>query len=1006
MSHRVDTRPMRHEDTAPRLPPAPLAAPARASAAARSPAAMDVRGLFDALSAAIEGEVRFDDGTRAAYAHDASHYRQAPIGVVVPRHEQDVIEAVRIAREHDAPVVARGGGTSLAGQCCNAAVVIDFTKYMNDVLEVDAERRIARVQPGCVLDDLRAEAAPHGLTFGPDPATHNHCTLGGMIGNDSCGIHSVMAEQFGPGPRTVHQVVSLRVLTYDGEVLEVGALDDDALQRAIDEGGRRGEVHRALRDLRDRHADAIRARFPDIPRRVSGYNLPALLPENGFDVAQALVGSESTCVVILEATVRLMWQPECRSLVVLGFDDAPAAGDHVVRVMEHRPIGLEGMDRALIADVRYSGLHADYLDLLPDGNGFLLVEFGADTQDEADDMARRLCDDIDGVGGLRGVRRFEDPDEAHHIWQIRESGLGATAWVPGRPPTWPGWEDAAVPPAAVGDYLRDFAELLDRYDYVGDLYGHFGQGCIHTRISFDHRSAEGIDRYRRFIDEAADLVVRHGGSLSGEHGDGQSRGALLEKMYGPELMDAFRAFKRIWDPRGRMNPGKLIDAYAPTENLHLGTDFAPPVVDTHFHYGNDHGGFTGATLRCVGVGECRRDEGGVMCPSYRATREEIHSTRGRARILFEMMRGEVVTDGWRSEEVHDALDLCLACKGCKSDCPVDVDMATYKAEFAAHHWKGRLRPRHAYAFGLIPWAARAASIAPGLVNWLTHGPTAPIAKWLAGASPHRDLPRFADQTFTRWFARNRPGQATHTSVPQAPRPTPQARLILWPDTFNDHFHPQTARAAVEVLEGAGFDVVVPHTWLCCGRPLYDYGFLGLARRQLRRILEELAPEIRAGTPVVGLEPSCVATLRDELLMLFPHDEDAHRLAKQTFLLGEFLEQNDVALPHVDTSAIVHAHCHHHSVLDWDAETRVLDRMGLDWSRPEESCCGMAGAFGFEKEKYDLSLNIADRRLLPAVRDADRDTLLLANGFSCREQIRQTTGRMPLHLAELIARATR
>jgi len=982
---------------------------------------VDAARLARALAGVVRGEVRFDAAARGAYSQDASNYRQPPIGVVVPLDEQDVVEAVRVCRDHDAPVLGRGGGTSLAGQCCNTAVVFDFTKYMGRVLALDPQRRVARVQPGCVLDRLRAEAAPHGLTFGPDPATHDHCTLGGMIMNNSCGIHSVLAEHFGGGPRTEHQVASLRVLTYDGLVMEVGPLGEPELDRVVAAGGRSGEIHAALRALRDRHADAIRRRFPDIPRRVSGYNLSALLPENGFDVARALCGTEGTCVLLLEATVRLVWKPLHDVVVVLGYPDIATAGDQVVEIMRHKPIGLEAIDGGLVRDMQRKGVHTDDLRYLPQGEAYLLVEFGADDPDDArragEELMRTLAEHDRPP---RGMHLYQEDAKKQRIWEVRESGLGATAWVPGQAPTWPGWEDAAVPPAAVGDYLRDFQELLDRHHLRGDLYGHFGQGCIHTRIDFDLRSRGGIDAYSAFIHEAADLVVRHGGSLSGEHGDGQARGALLGKMYGEELLQAFAAFKRIWDPSWRMNPGKVVDARPPDQDLLLGTDYNPQPGRTWFSYDNDIGGFGGAAERCVGVGKCRRADGGVMCPSYMVTREEIHSTRGRARLLFEMLRGGVVTGGWKSEAVKEALDLCLACKGCKHDCPVDVDMATYKAEFLAHYYAGRVRPRQAYAAGWIRRWARLAARMPGVVNWLGHARgVGSLAKRLAGFAAERDLPRFAPKTLRRWFHRDyrrtageRAGATWRRAADASPRRAEEGvrgmRVLLWPDTFNDHFHPDVGRAAVEVLTAAGCRVVMPERSLCCGRPLYDYGFLDLAKRRLAEIVDELRFEIRAGTPIVGLEPSCIATFRDEAPALFPHDVDVRRLAQQSFMLGEFVADHGDAfdLPRLDAEAIVHAHCHYQSVLRWPSEQDLLDRLGLRSRRPERGCCGMAGAFGFERgSKYQVSVAIAERALAPAVRGAGDGTLVVADGFSCREQIRQLSGRLPLHLAHLLAGRT-
>jgi len=959
---------------------------------ARAPGEVDRAGLARALSDRVRGEVRFDEGSRALYATDGSNYRQVPIGVVLPRDLDDVVHTVAAAREFGAPVLSRGGGTSLAGQCCNVAVVMDFSRYMHRVLEIDPARRLARVEPGCVLDDLRHAAEAHGLTFGPDPATHTHCTLGGMLGNNSCGAHSLLCAKHGIGLRTSDNTERLTVLTYDGLGLEVGPVSETELEAIIRAGGRRGEIYGGLRALRDRYADLIRAKMPRLPRRVSGYSLDELLPEHGFNVARALIGTESTCVTILEATVRLVPAPRARSLLLLGFRDVYTAADRAGEILPHHPTALEGMDRCLFDWVRAKGDEDADLALLPPGGGWLLVEFGGESKEETDAQARVLMDQLAAGPDAPAMKLYDDPTEEARIWKVREGGLGSTAWVPGRPDTWEGWEDSAVPPERIGDYLREFNALLRRYDYETALYGHFGQGCVHCRIPFDLYTAEGIRRFRSFLDDAADLVVRFGGSLSGEHGDGQSKAELLPRMYGPELVQAFREFKAIWDPAGRMNPGKVVDPAPITSHLRLGTDYHPPAPATYFHYPNDRGAFARAALRCVGVGECRRESGGVMCPSYRATREERHSTRGRARLLWEMLNGDVLSGGWRNPAVREALDLCLACKGCKHDCPVTVDMATYKAEFLAHYYAGRLRPRQAYAFGWIHQWARIASAAPAMANLLTHAPgLADVAGWAVGMAPERRAPAFAPERFKRWFRRR--GRRT------GGRP-----VLLWADTFNDFFHPETAQAAVAVLERAGFRVYVPRVELCCGRPLYDYGFLGMARRWLRQILRTLRRPIRAGLPMVVLEPSCASVFRDELLNLLPGDEDARRLARQTCTLDELLTRHapELPLPTLRGRALVQGHCHHKSVLDFAGEEGLLRRLGLELSAPEAGCCGMAGAFGFEAGTHaEVARTCGERALLPAVRAAGEATLVIADGFSCREQIAQGTGRTALHLAEVL-----
>src|SRR4051812_10568602 len=876
------------------------------------------------LRRAIRGEVRFDSGSRALYATDASNYRQVPIGVVVPRDADDVVAAVDVCHRHGAPVLSRGGGTSLAGQCCNVAVVMDMSKYFNQVLEVDASRRVARVQPGVVLDTLRRAAGAHGLTFGPDPATHNHCTLGGMLGNNSCGAHAVMAQFYGPGARTSDNTLRLEVLTYDGLRMWVGSTPDAELDAIIAAGGRRGEIYRALRELRDRHADAIRTRYPKIPRRVSGYNLDDLLPERGFNVARALVGTESTCVTILQAELTLIDDPPARSLLVLGYSDVYAAGDHVPDLLAFKPIALEGIDDRLIDDMKSAGIHPENARLLPEGKGWLLAEFGGDSKAGSDARAREAMAALKKRRDAPSMLLYDDPVKEALLWKIRESGLGATAHVPNAPVTWEGWEDSAVPPDRVGSYLRDLRALFDRYGYACALYGHFGQGRIHTRIDFDLQSAPGIEKYKAFMDEATSLVVSYGGSFSGEHGDGQSKAQFLPKMFGDELVSAFRSFKTIWDPAGKMNPGKIVDPYRIDENLRLGASYTPPQPATFFSFANDRRSFAFATTRCVGVGECRRDEGGTMCPSYRVTREEAHSTRGRAHLLFEMLEGDPLTGGWRDEHVREALDLCLACKGCRSDCPVHVDMATYKAEFLSHYYDGRLRPRSAYAMGLIQRWARIGSALPSLVNTLTHAPVvAPVLKWLGGVAQDRDVPRFATRTFVDWFrSRGARGRSPHAAG--------RRRVVLWPDTFNNHFHPATAIAATEVLEAAGCEVVVPRQSMCCGRPLYDYGWLTEAKRMLREVMRGLQSHILAGTPIVVLEPSCLAVFRDELVNLFPDDEDARRLSSNTFLLSEYLRRHVPDFrPPLHRRVMLHGHCHHKAIATLADEEALLKDMGAD-----------------------------------------------------------------------------
>ncbi len=951
---------------------------------------IDVPSLRRTLERDVRGEVLFDAGHRAIYSHDSSNYRQPPIGVVVPRTTEDVVAAVAACREHGAPITSRGCATSLAGQTANVSVVIDHSKHLRKILEVDPDGRTARVQPGVIRDQLSNQTeAEFNLTFAPDTSTHAYATFGGMIGNNSCGTHSVMAG------RTADNVHELEVLTYDGLRMRVGPTSDEELERIIAEGGRRGDIYRRMRDLRDRYADAIRAAYPDIPRRVSGYNLDELLPERGFNVARALVGSESTLVTVLDATVRLVYSPPARSLLVCAYEDVFHAGDHVPEILEHGPTGLEGLDDVLCEDMRKLGTHVSDLDLLPEGKGWLLVEFGGETTEEADEKARECMKHLAKEKDAPRMELYDKRPNEARLWDVRESGLGATAFIPGEDDHWEGWEDAAVPPDQIGSYLRRFRDLLGRYDYNTALYGHFGDGCVHCRIDFDLVTAEGLRKWRSFLDEAADLVLEHGGSLSGEHGDGQSRAEMLEKMFGPELVGAFGEMKDIWDPDRRMNPHKVVDPYPIVSNLKLGAGYAPAHPETHFGYPDDHGDFAHAALRCVGAGKCRDAATGTMCPSYMVTLDEQHSTRGRARILYEMLEGETVTEGWRSDDVHEALDLCLSCKGCKGECPVSVDMATYKAEFLSNYYRRRLRPASAYSMGLIMFHARIAAFAPGLANAAVSAPgLGALLKRLGGISPERDVPPFAAESFKSWFRRR--GAVN----PQAPP------VVLFPDTFNNYLHPEPMKATVEALEDAGYRVAVPKEHLCCGRPLYDYGMLDTAKLFWKRMLHVMAPHLRAGTKVVGVEPSCVAAFRDELPNLMPDDEDALRLSKQVLTLPEFLCEvaEGWEPPRLERKAIVHAHCHHEAVMGTDAEVEVLRKLGLDLDVLDSGCCGMAGSFGFESEHYDVSVAVGERRLLPAVRDAPGDSLIVANGFSCKTQISELTDRRALHTAQVLAMA--
>ena len=978
------------------------------------------RELESLLRKSLRGEVHFDLGSRALYATDASNYRQLPIGVVYPRDAADVEAALAACRSTGAAVLPRGGGTSLAGQCVNVAVVFDYSRFMNALNSIDPEARIARVEPGIVLDRLRDAAELHHLTYAPDPATHSRCTLGGMIGNNSCGVHGLL------GGKVVDNVQTLDIVLYDGTRMTVGPTPAEQLDSLVRSGGRVGQIYSGLASISRRYANLVREKFPRIPRRVSGYNLDEILPGGDFNVARALTGAEGTCVNIVSATLNLTASPPFRVLTVLGFEDPFLAADAVPLALEYKPIGLEGFDHLLVEFMRRKGLALKELDRLPAGFGFLLVEMGAWSSAEARAMAESVARASQSWPSPP-VAHICDAEEASAVWRVRESALGAMVFVPGEPNRWEGWEDAAVPPAQLGNYLRAITKLMAEYGFRSPLYGHFGQGCVHTRINFDFSTPRGIEIFREFIDRAADVVIRFGGSLSGEHGDGQARAAVLPKMFGSELVEAFRKFKQLWDPDNRMNPGKLSDGvriYDPAENLRHrllkpGEPF-PAEPDKHFVFARDNGSLERASERCVGVGACRNTVGGVMCPSYRATGEEQHSTRGRAHLLWEMLAGSLQAEGFQSGAVHEALDLCLSCKACKSECPVQVDMAAYKSEFLAQRYKGRLHPLRHYIFGFADQLARYGSLSPALTNAILTGPlTSPLIKRIAGVARERQLPSLARKSFQKARtdignqspgreAQMAPPQVAQLAPPQVAQLAPPQVVVLWPDTWNNYYHPQTLAAAEFVLTQAGFKVQTPKGHICCGRPLYDFGLLDAARRYLAVILDRMAPEIEAGLPFIFLEPSCASVFKDELHELFPKDKRATFLGEQTWLLADWLAAKapEFATGRLEGARIlVHGHCHHKAVFGGaGSEIALLRQAGATVEPIQAGCCGMAGPFGFEAGKFEVSKVIANQGLLPAVEAAAPETVIVADGFSCREQIAQLSSLRAVHFAEALAGA--
>ncbi|MGW8729121.1 FAD-binding and (Fe-S)-binding domain-containing protein [Streptomyces sp. NPDC055808] len=925
------------------------------------------RELERELSRVVRGRVDLGVTARAVTTMDASNYRRVPLGVVAPRDADDVAAVLGVCRTYGVPVVPRGGGTSIAGQATGTGIVLDFTRFMRSLVSVDAATRTAVVQPGVVLDVLRDAVAPHGLTFGPDPSTHSRCTLGGMIGNNACGAHSVAWGT------TADNVRELTVVGAGGGT------------HRLARGWQNSTSPVGLRDFVIRHLSALRTGYPqDLPRRISGYAMDALLPERGADLARAFCGSEGTLGVVTEATVRLVESPQARALAVLGYADESAAAEAAPALLPHGPLTVEGMAADLVRVRGGAGL--------PRGGAWLFVETGGATEAEARSRAGELA----RRGGALDSLVVSDPAGMRALWRIREDAAGTATRMPDGTEAWPGWEDCAVPPAQLGPYLREFRSLLNSYGLHGTPYGHFGDGCIHVRIDFDLLTPAGIGRFRAFSEDLADLVVAHGGSLSGEHGDGQARAELLPKMYGPKLVSLFGEFKDLWDPDGILNPGVLARPARLDENLRFEVLPRRP-VDVEFGYPDDGGDFSAAVRRCVGVAKCRTSKGGsgdVMCPSFRATGEEEHSTRGRARLLHEMLAGEVVTDGWRSSEVRDALDLCLSCKGCRSDCPVGVDMATYKAEFLHHHYEGRRRPAAHYALGRLPeWLRLAAPLARPLNAAARVGPLAALAKRLAGIAPERAIPPLAPRTFLSGL-RGRP-------VPGG------AAVLLWPDTFTNHLSPEVGRAALRVLSDAGIEAELPAGRVCCGLTYVSTGQLDRAKVVLRHTLDAMEPYLGAGgeeaRPVVVLEPSCAAALRADLPELLPDDPRAARLAASVRTFAEALEEcaPDWRPPRLDRPVAGQTHCHQHAVLGDAAERRLRERAGLA-GELSGGCCGLAGNFGFERGHWEVSLACAEDQLLPSVRAAAPGTEILADGYSCRTQLAQLAGHRARHLAEVLA----
>jgi FAD/FMN-containing dehydrogenase/Fe-S oxidoreductase len=919
-------------------------------------------------------EVRADPGTRGMYASDASLYRIPPVAVVRPRDVDEVAATLSVARDHEVPLTCRGAGTSVAGNAIGRGIVLDFSRHLGRVLEVDPEARTAVVEPGTVHAVLQRAVAPHGVRFGPDPSTHPRCTIGGMIGNNACGSRSLA---YG---RTSDNVVGLELLTAAGDQLVTGHADGTPYARGA------ATVVDAVRDVVARHLATARTEFDRFGRQVSGYAVQHLLPER-FDLSQALVGSEGTLGVVTRATVRLVVDAPVRVVVVLGFRDIVAAGTAAPAVVAHGPISCEGLDSRLVGVLR-DRRGPGAVPPLPRGGAWLFVELAGDDLGEVVARARRLADD--GIGDDALV--VTDSITQARLWRIREDGAGLAGRAPSDRPAWPGWEDAAVPPERLGEYLARFDELVAGHGMTAAPFGHFGEGCMHVRLDLPLDRPDGTRTMRRFLTEAARLVGEFGGSLSGEHGDGRARSELLPHMYSADAIALFRAVKGAFDPTGLLNPGVLVDPDP------VDADVRPavrsPLPRLAMAYPHDAGDLAQAVHRCTGVGRCRADNratGGVMCPSYAATREEKDSTRGRARVLQEVVRGEL---SFADPAVHDALDLCLSCKGCASDCPTGVDVATWKSEVLHQTYRRRLRPRSHYTLGRLPQWARLAGRTPRMANLAVRLPLLGRSLlWLAGVDRRRSVPAFARRPFRRNFA----------SVDSSTR-TP---VVLFADSFTDAFSPGVAASVVRVLREAGYEPRLPRPArggpVCCGLTWITTGQLDAAKGILARTVATLAEDVRAGLLVVGIEPSCTAVLRSDVHELLPGDEDAALVARSVRTLAELLAETPGWTPPdlAGLEVVAQPHCHHHAVLGWSADADLLAATGARVQRLA-GCCGLAGNFGIEVGHYEVSVAVAEQNLLPAV-DASPEAVVLADGFSCRTQVADLRGRRAVHLAQLLDR---
>lgn len=948
----------------------------------------------ETLSEKIRGEVRFDEVARMLYRTDASIYEMEPIGLVIPRDEGDVVELVRWAVEQEVSMLPRGGGTSLAGQSVGNSVHVDFSKYMNQILELNAEQRWVRVQPGVVLDELNEFLKPHGLLFGPDVSTSSRANIGGMIGNNSCGARSII---YG---KTIDHILGLKVVLSDGSLVDFEPVDRATYAEKSAQSDLEGQIYRQVRQVAVDNADEIRARFPGVMRRVSGYNLDEFLDENEwFDLSKIVVGSEGTLCTVVEAKLNLVPLPPHKGLVAVHFCDLNESLEANIVALETEPASVELTDKLLLDLTGASIEHAPRRRFLQgDPQALLFVEYYADSQSELigkmEALERRLTERGMGYAFVRALTAVEQAN----MWALRKAGLGLLMGMKGEAKPTSGVEDTCIPPDHLPEFVRRVQDAMARHGVDACYYGHCSVGVLHIRPILNLKKPEGIAILRALEEEMSDMALEYGGAMSAEHGDGLARSEWIPKMFGPRIAELFVETKRTFDPRGLMNPGKIVDAPRMDENLRYGEDYQTQQLETFFSFDGE-GGFQEAVELCSGVGQCRKKLVGTMCPSYMATLEEEHSTRGRANALRAALNGKM-EGGLMGENVHQVMDLCLECKACKAECPSNVDMAKLKYEYLAHYHREHGYPLRSYLFGYIAHAARWGSALAPVSNWIAGSG---LSRWFLdrfiGIDRRRTLPRFVSEPFSRWFKKR----------PSNPRGA-KGQVVLYNDTFAEYEEPQIAIAATVLLEKAGYEVILEESKVCCGRPMISKGFLTQARELAERNIEALLPYVERSVPIIGIEPSCILTLRDDYRDLVPGAR-SQQLADGVFMLEEFLaaraRAGDLSLEFkpLARKVLLHGHCHQKALIGTAATCEVL---GLppqfEVEEIASGCCGMAGSFGYEKEHYEVSRQVGQQRLFDVINTQPLDVEVVAVGTSCRHQIADFTGRKARHWAEVLLEA--